>query len=71
LFDFLTLESSPACPGDRLITVEITRGFEGKAVVTPRAFGFEDDGRLRPFAGDRVRNWTADRHTSITHKSVI
>jgi len=43
LFDYLTLESSPAFPGDSLIAVEITRTFEGKAVVTPRAFGFEDD----------------------------
>jgi hypothetical protein len=34
---------SPAFPGDSLIAVEITRTFERKAVVTPRAFGFEDD----------------------------
>jgi hypothetical protein len=28
---------------DSLIAIEIMRTFEGKAVVTPRAFGFEDD----------------------------
>jgi len=33
----------PTFPGDSLISIEITRTFEGKAVVTPRAFGFEDD----------------------------
>jgi DNA repair protein SbcC/Rad50 len=43
LFDYLTRELSPAFPGDSLIAVEITRTFEGKVVVTPRAFGFEDD----------------------------
>jgi exonuclease SbcC len=47
LFDYLTLELSPAFPRDSLIAVEITRTFEGKAVVTRRAFGFEDD---RPIA---------------------
>jgi DNA repair protein SbcC/Rad50 len=43
LFAYLTLELSPAFPGDSLIAVEITRTFEGKAVVTRRAFGFEDN----------------------------
>jgi hypothetical protein len=43
LFDYLTRELSPAFPGDSLIAIEITRIFERKAVVTPRAFGFEDD----------------------------
>ncbi len=43
LFDYLTLELSPAFPGDSLIAVEITRNFEGDAVATPRAFGFEAD----------------------------
>jgi DNA repair protein SbcC/Rad50 len=33
---------SPAIPGDSLIAVEVTRTFEGKAVVTPHAFGFDD-----------------------------
>lgn len=36
-------DGSGAFPGDSLIAVEVTRTFEGKAVVTPRAFGFEDD----------------------------
>lgn len=43
LFDYLTLELSPAFPGDSLITVEITRNFDGDAVATPRAFTFEHD----------------------------
>ena len=43
LFDYLTLELSPAFPGDSLITVEITRSFEGEAVVMPRALNFEED----------------------------
>ncbi|TAV37266.1 hypothetical protein ELI33_08510 [Rhizobium ruizarguesonis] len=43
LFDYLTLELSPAFPGDSLITVEITRNFDGEAVATPRAFTFEND----------------------------
>jgi DNA repair protein SbcC/Rad50 len=43
LFDYLTLELSPAFPGDSLIAVEITRNFNGDAVATPRAFGYEHD----------------------------
>ncbi len=43
LFDYLTLELSPAFPGDSLITVEMTRSSEGAAVVTPHAFSFEKD----------------------------
>jgi exonuclease SbcC len=43
LFDYLTLELSPAFPGDSLIAVEITRNFNGDAVATPRAFGYERD----------------------------
>jgi exonuclease SbcC len=46
LFDYLTLELSPAFPGDSLITVEITRSFEGETIATPRAFSFEEDGVL-------------------------
>ncbi|CAN7761412.1 AAA family ATPase [Cupriavidus necator] len=46
LFDYLSLELSPAFPGDSLITVEITRNFEGEAVATPRAFIFEEDHAL-------------------------
>jgi len=33
---YLTLELSPAFPGDSLIAVEITWTLEVKAVVTPR-----------------------------------
>lgn len=43
LFDYLTLELSPAFPGDSLIAVEITRNTNGEAVVNPRAFSFEAD----------------------------
>ncbi len=43
LFDYLTLELSPAFPGDTLIAVEITRNFNGDAVATPRAFSYEQD----------------------------
>lgn len=43
LFDYLSLELSPAFPGDSLITVEITRNFDGETVAKPRAFTFEDD----------------------------
>lgn len=40
---YLTLELSPAFPGDSLITVEVTRSFEGATVMTPHAFSFEKD----------------------------
>lgn len=43
LFDYLTLELSPAFPGDSLIAVEITRNAKGDAVANPRAFSFEAD----------------------------
>jgi DNA repair protein SbcC/Rad50 len=43
LFDYLTLELSPAFPGDSLISVEITQNFEGYTVATPRAFSYEKD----------------------------
>ena len=43
LFDYLTLELSPAFPGDSLISVEITRNFSGEAVATPKAFSYEND----------------------------
>lgn len=43
LFDYLTLELSPAFPGDSLIAVEVTRNFDGEAVAMPRAFSFEQD----------------------------
>jgi exonuclease SbcC len=43
LFDYLTLELSPAFPGDSLISVEITQNFEGYTVATPRAFSYQKD----------------------------
>lgn len=43
LFDYLTLELSPAFPGDSLIAVEITKNFDGYAVATPISFNHEDD----------------------------
>jgi exonuclease SbcC len=43
LFDYLTLELSPAFAGDSLITVEISRGYDGVTVATPTAHTFEDD----------------------------
>jgi DNA repair protein SbcC/Rad50 len=43
LFDYLTLELSPAFPGDSLIAVEMTRNFSGDAVATPRAFSYQQD----------------------------
>ena len=43
LFDYLSLELSPAFAGDSLITVEIGRNFGGEAVAKSRTFTFEDD----------------------------
>ncbi len=43
LFDYLTLELSPAFAGDSLITVEISRNFAGDAVADPHFYAFEDD----------------------------
>jgi DNA repair protein SbcC/Rad50 len=43
LFDYLTLELSPAFPGDSLISVEITRNFNGDAVAVPQVFSYKDD----------------------------
>lgn len=43
MFDYLTLELSPAFAGDSLITVEISRSFGGDAVADPRFYAFEDD----------------------------
>ena len=43
LFEYLTLELSPAFQGDSLISVEITRNFEGNAVATPLAFSYQQD----------------------------
>lgn len=43
LFEYLTLELSPAFAGDSLITVEISRNFAGDAVADPQYYSFEDD----------------------------
>ncbi|TDT92513.1 exonuclease SbcC [Azorhizobium sp. AG788] len=43
LFEYLTLELSPAFAGDSLITVEISRNFGGDAVADPHFYAFEDD----------------------------
>jgi exonuclease SbcC len=43
LFDYLTLELSPAFQGDNLIAVEIGRNFQGDTVATPVAYGFQED----------------------------
>ncbi|MFC5386498.1 AAA family ATPase [Aquamicrobium segne] len=46
LFEYLTLELSPAFAGDSLITVEISRNFAGDAVADPHFYAFEDDKAL-------------------------
>jgi exonuclease SbcC len=43
LFEYLTLELSPAFAGDSLITVEISRNFNGDAVADPKFYAFQDD----------------------------
>ena len=43
LFEYLTLELSPAFAGDSLITVEISRNFAGDAIADPHFYVFEDD----------------------------
>lgn len=43
LFDYLTLELSPAFPGDKLITVEINKSPEGSTEYSTNVLGFEPD----------------------------
>ena len=43
LFDYLTLELSPAFVGDKLITVEISKSAEGSTEYTTKVLGFEPD----------------------------
>ena len=43
LFDYLSLELSPAFAGDSLITIEISRSFDGRTVADPKFFEFVDD----------------------------
>jgi exonuclease SbcC len=43
LFDYLSLELSPAFPSESLITVKIARNFDGETVAKWHAFTFEKD----------------------------
>lgn len=43
LFDYLALELSPAFPGDRLITVELSRGPDGETLYDPNIITWEPD----------------------------
>ena len=46
LFDYLTLELSPAFPGDSLISVEISKNFSGNTVVSPVSYSYEKDAAI-------------------------
>jgi DNA repair protein SbcC/Rad50 len=43
LFDYLSLELSPAFENDRLITVEISRNLAGDTIATPTVLTFTPD----------------------------
>jgi exonuclease SbcC len=43
LFEYLTLELSPAFAGDSLLAVEISRSFDGQTIAEPRYYDFEVD----------------------------
>lgn len=43
LFDYLTLELSPAFAGDSLLAVEISRSFDGTTIADPKYLEFVDD----------------------------
>jgi exonuclease SbcC len=43
LFDYLTLELSPAFQNDQLITVDLGRSPAGTSVAEPRFFGWQPD----------------------------
>jgi exonuclease SbcC len=43
LFEYLTLELSPAFPGDRLITVELSRPMDGDSLAEPTYVTWEAD----------------------------
>ena len=43
LFDYLSLELSPAFSGDELITIEISTSSNGRTRVTPNRFGYKQD----------------------------
>ena len=46
LFDYLTLELSPAFAGDSLVAVEISRTFDGTTIADPKYLEFVDDKAL-------------------------
>ena len=46
LFDYLTLELSPAFSGDSLISVEISKNFSGDTVVSPVSYSYEKDSAI-------------------------
>jgi len=43
LFEYLTLELSPAFEDDRLITIEISRNLAGESIATPTVHTFQPD----------------------------
>jgi DNA repair protein SbcC/Rad50 len=43
LFDYLTLELSPAFEDDRLIIIEISRNLAGDSIATPTVLVFKPD----------------------------
>ena len=43
LFDYLTLELSPAFPGDQLVTVEVSRSAVGASFAEPTYYNWEND----------------------------
>ena len=43
LFEYLSLELSPAFPGDKLITVELSRSSTGASVAEPNYRNWEPD----------------------------
>ena len=51
LFDYLTLELSPAFEGDQLITVELSRSIDGASFAEPAFLGWEPD---RAVAAERA-----------------
>lgn len=49
LFDYLSLELSPAEPDDRLITIELARSYDGATVARPSPLGYVEDRALAPW----------------------
>ena len=50
LYDYLSLELSPAFPGDELVTIEIGKSAEGQTRLATRRRSFEPDTALKPMA---------------------